>query len=116
MKRGWLLYGVLYGVMVLIGAQYVFIRAQTQTDPPPAKTRVEELLEQNTVLLQRLAQLSAALAQCEVNGPQSAQFQRQAQESATELQKSLASRGLVLKPDGTLGPLSTADPPPRSPN
>lgn len=69
----------------------------------PEKTREEELLTVQAVLQGRLAQTAAALAQCESNGPQSAQWQKQAQDTLLLLQRLLAARGLELKPDGTIG-------------
>ncbi len=84
---------VVYGIIVA-----TLLYAQS----PPTKTRVEELLEQNARILQQSAQMAAALASCEANGPQSAQFQKQAQDAITELQKSLKERGLQLKSDGTI--------------
>jgi hypothetical protein len=92
-------------LIVCVLGSFVIVRAGQAT-----KTRVEELLQENANLYQRLAQLSAALASCEVNGPQSAQLQRQAQESLAALKKSLADRGLELKPDGTLGDLPPKEP------
>lgn len=71
----------------------------------PAKTREEQLLEQTATLQMQLAQALAAWHACEASGPAAVQLQREGQETAQTVLKSLATRGLTLDKDGRLVPL-----------